>query len=287
VTTNDLQAALQDENPRVRQNALRVAEGLLSRGDDLADPFAREIVERASDPDRGVRYQLTLALGEWKSQRASEALARLAAGPDAGHTYFRAALLSCGAQHPGAIQQLEPDATRPVFASATETELNRLRVDPAATASARAVLASKFDLQRLAAGSADRGSEVFARACALCHKAGNLGFDVGPTLAPLRDKPADYWVKNILEPNAAIEPRFIACIVELANGGTIAGLIKSETATSVTLVQPGGISGTLLRPEIKRITPAKSSLMPEDFEKSVSPAELADLVAFLRSEANK
>jgi putative heme-binding domain-containing protein len=134
-----------------------------------------------------------------------------------------------------------------------------------------------------AAGSADRGAEVFNRACALCHKQGDLGFDVGPLLQPLRDKPQDYLVKNILDPNAAIEPRFVASILELTDGSTITGLIKSETATSITVAQPGGTGGTLLRGEIRHVTPAKSSMMPENFEKTISATEMADLLAFLRA----
>jgi putative heme-binding domain-containing protein len=103
----------------------------------------------------------------------------------------------------------------------------------------------------------------------------------------LWDKPADYWVKNILDPSAAIEPRFTASILELSDGSRIAGIISSETATSLTLVQPGGIGGTLLRSEIRRVSPASSSLMPEDFEKSIPPAEMADLVAYLRSSERR
>jgi putative heme-binding domain-containing protein len=148
-------------------------------------------------------------------------------------------------------------------------------------------VSEKYMVLLSASTDSTRGAEVFARACALCHKAGNLGISVGPALAPLGDKPQDYWIKNILEPNAAIEPRFTAVMIEFTDGDTIAGIITSESATSLTLVQPGGNQGTLLRTEIRKITPARSSLMPNDFEKAISPSEMADLVAFLLSAANR
>jgi putative heme-binding domain-containing protein len=265
---------------------VRIAEALLSNPTGSSDSLRAAIFDRANDPDLGVRYQLALALGDWKDSRAVERLAKLAAGTDVGHAYFRAALLSCGALHPTAIQQLEPKAARPLLAPASEADLQRLRTDPAATAKARASVVENELGHLPAAGSADRGAQVFGRACALCHKQGDLGFDVGPLLQPLRDKPQDYLVKNILDPNAAIEPRFIASILELSDGTAITGLIKAETPTSITVVQPGGTGGTLLRGEIRKVTPAKSSLMPEDFEKTISAAEMADLVAFLRAGAN-
>jgi putative heme-binding domain-containing protein len=287
VTPQLVQIALGDEHRGVRQNAVRIAEPLLSHPNRVPDTLRKAILERGADPDLGVRYQLALTLGEWNEPLAGETLATLAKGSEAANPYFRAALLSSGAHHPDAVQLLEPTAVRPLLAPASDAEISRLRADPSAMAKARAALADSYQPSLPTPGSNDHGKEVFGRACALCHKVAELGFDIGPALPALRDKPPDYWVKNILDPNAAIEPRFIASIVELAQGGTSIGIIKNETATSITLAQPGGITGTLLRSEIKHIAPAKSSLMPQDFDKTITPAEMADLLAFLRSEANK
>ena len=110
-----------------------------------------------------------------------------------------------------------------------------------------------------------------------------MGFDVGPNLAPLHDKPPDYLLKNILDPNAAIEPRFIAEVVELKDGRAIAAIIAAESATSLTLKQSGGAGGTVLRGDVRAVHASKISLMPEDFERSITPQEMADLIAFLRS----
>jgi putative heme-binding domain-containing protein len=131
-------------------------------------------------------------------------------------------------------------------------------------------------------GDTGRGGIVFNRSCALCHALNSLGFDVGPDLATLRDKPADYWLQNILAPDAVVEPKFISHTVEMKDGRVFAGVIKSETATSLTLLQPGALTGTILKADAKQIQPSKVSLMPSDLEKSITTQDMADLIAFLK-----
>ncbi|MBI1830337.1 MAG: dehydrogenase, partial [Planctomycetes bacterium] len=53
--------------------------------------------------------------------------------------------------------------------------------------------------------------------------------------------------------------------------------------TSITLVGSDGKSNQLLRNEIDELSSTGQSLMPEGLEKDLNPKELADLIAFLRS----
>src|SRR6185295_5747115 len=62
-----------------------------------------------------------------------------------------------------------------------------------------------------------------------------------------------------------------------------AALIKAETATSLTLSQPGGIVATLLRKDVRTVQTSKMSLMPEGLEETITPQEMADLLAWLRA----
>ncbi|MEO7319155.1 MAG: HEAT repeat domain-containing protein, partial [Chthoniobacteraceae bacterium] len=272
-------AAFNDVHPRVREQAVRLSEKF--PGDEsLRNVF----FAMTSDPDRGVRYQLALTLGECDDPRAGDALARLAASPDAKLPYFRAALLSSAPRHPAAMSALETPPLPPaVLATATDAELRRLRSEPSATAASRAQAQQKYQSVISLTGVTSRGAVVFGRACALCHAFGGIGFDIGPNLATLRDKPVDYWLKNILDPNAAIEPRFISYIVEAKDGRTFTALMRAETATSHTLAQPGGIVATLLRTDVRAVQSSKMSLMPEGLEETVTPQDMADLLAFLRA----
>ena len=72
--------------------------------------------------------------------------------------------------------------------------------------------------------------------CAACHRVAGVGHDVGPDLAIVRDKDVDYLVKNILDPNAVVEPRFINYVIAMKDGRTLSGVIKTESAAEVTLV---------------------------------------------------
>ena len=273
--------ALADRHPRVREQAVRLCEQFTAE-----DSLRSALVALVNDTDRGVRLHLVLTLGELDDPRAGDALAKLAASDDTKLPYFRAALLSSALRYPQLATILGGEASPPQFALLSDAERERLKALPATTAGARAEVLRRYEPAISQPGNEHRGAEVFARACALCHVLGGVGFDLGPDLAPLRDKPADYLLKNILDPNAAIEPRFIAQIVELKDDRTVAAIIASESATSLTLKQPGGAGGTMLRSGVRTVHASKVSLMPEDFEQSITPQEMADLIAFLRAPSS-
>ena len=58
-------------------------------------------------------------------------------------------------------------------------------------------------------------------------------------------------------------------------------MIASENATTVTLKRAEGASETILREDIEQMQSSRKSIMPEELEKSISPQEMADLVAYL------
>ena len=89
-------------------------------------------------------------------------------------------------------------------------------------------------------GKADRGRENFRKLCANCHKLGDLGQDAGPDLSALRNKSAAYLLTNVLDPNRAVEARYLGYSVLLNDGRTLTGVIVSETATSITLAAADG-----------------------------------------------
>lgn len=132
-------------------------------------------------------------------------------------------------------------------------------------------------------GNAEHGADMFAQLCANCHSFRGQGFSVGPDLMPLADKPADYFLLNILDPNAVIEPRFVQYNIETKDGRSLSGVISAETATSVTVSQAGGTKETVLRSDIQEMKASSLSLMPEGLEQGRGPQDFADLVAYLKS----
>jgi putative heme-binding domain-containing protein len=98
-------------------------------------------------------------------------------------------------------------------------------------------------------------------------------------------KPADQLVTAILDPNQAVEPRYIAYSATTTDGRAFAGVISSETGNSLTLKAPGGVEQTFLRHDLKELASLKRSLMPEGLEQAISPQQMADLLAYLNAPA--
>ena len=114
---------------------------------------------------------------------------------------------------------------------------------------------------------------------------GNTGHAVGPNLAEFAGKSVEDFVVAILNPNAAIEPKFVAYEIETKDGRSFSGIVRGETATSLSLVQTGGVEEKLLRSDIKQLRASNLSLMPEGLEQAITPQEMADLIAWLKQDS--
>ena len=132
------------------------------------------------------------------------------------------------------------------------------------------------------AGDKNAGSQVFLTACAPCHRLNGQGFEVGPDLSVYRNKGVADWLEAILDPNAIIEPRFVNYAVETRDDRELSGLIQSESASAVTLIQGQGLKETIQRDNIREIRASTLSLMPEGMESAITPQAMADLIAFLK-----
>ncbi|MBI3416650.1 MAG: c-type cytochrome, partial [Verrucomicrobia bacterium] len=154
---------------------------------------------------------------------------------------------------------------------------------PITTIGTRAQVLEKYQPAISLAGNSGRGAEIFGGTCASCHVFRGQGFDVGPNLAALRDKDAAYWLKNILDPNAAIEPRFVNYQIETRDGRSLNGIASTETSTGLTLVQAGGVQEKILRTDIVSIRASGLSLMPEGLEQNLTPQDFADLITYLKT----
>ena len=61
------------------------------------------------------------------------------------------------------------------------------------------------------------------------------------------------------------------------------GIIVTETSSSMTLRRAEGKEDVVLRSAIESLTATGTSLMPEGLEKDLSPQDLADVIAFVKS----
>lgn len=134
-----------------------------------------------------------------------------------------------------------------------------------------------------------RGKDLFTKlACASCHKLGSEGVSFGPELtavfAQYQNDPKEV-LRHILEPSLVISNRYRSFQFELQNGDEVSGLIVKEEGELLT-VQAGASASliqTLKKSDLRIQEPLKSSVMPPGLLNQLSPEEILDLLAFLKS----
>jgi putative heme-binding domain-containing protein len=114
---------------------------------------------------------------------------------------------------------------------------------------------------------------------------GEVGMRVGPELAGSAHRSVEDLLSNILDPNMAMNPAFVAYQAETVDDETITGLLEAQRGDSVTLRQAGEQRVVLPRARIRSLRSTGLSLMPEGLEAGRSPQELRDLIAFIRGES--
>lgn len=149
----------------------------------------------------------------------------------------------------------------------------------------------KFDrnVPELAGGNWAKGQELYMgkAACFTCHTFRNQGSAVGPDLNNQMHRDYASVLRDIVDPNAVLNPDAIGYTVTLKNGETITGTRVAETSGSLTIAQPGGQTRQLDNKEISKTETLAVSLMPAGLEKILTPEELRDLMTYLLREAPK
>jgi putative membrane-bound dehydrogenase-like protein len=132
-------------------------------------------------------------------------------------------------------------------------------------------------------GNPTRGAAAFTTHCAACHTFNGTGGHVGPDLTGIRNQPADALLLHIIVPDYEIAPGYEAYTVQTRDERTIFGRVESEAPNSITLRDGTGQAHTILRTDVKSMTASTSSLMPVGLDQTMSPGELADLIAYMKN----
>lgn len=135
-------------------------------------------------------------------------------------------------------------------------------------------------------GNGSKGREVFQRSCTACHRVGQgEGNDYGPNMEKLMAKMGQTKMKvieSIIDPNAEVDMKFLSTKIDRLSGGTVTGLVVSETKKEVVIFD-GKEKKTIPVDDIDTRTVLKQSSMPEGQAGTMSPSEFLDLVEYLSS----
>jgi putative membrane-bound dehydrogenase-like protein len=179
---------------------------------------------------------------------------------------------------------LDPTVTRRLTNHAKSEIRDRARkaLEASLPADRKDVL-EKYQAALKTEGDARRGREVFTKNCATCHAVAGVGVNVGADISDTRTKAPGQLLNDILNPNAAVDGNYIEYVVTLKNGKQVSGVIAGETAAGLTLKRAQNQTDTVLRADIDEVQSTGRSLMPEGLEKTITIAEMADLIAFLKN----
>lgn len=135
-----------------------------------------------------------------------------------------------------------------------------------------------------AAGGRALFADLLGPACARCHRAQGKGGDIGPDLSDIGAKYGrEHLIESVLEPSRQIVEGYRPIVVAMHDGRLVTGLVKNETTDLLTLVDLEGRLHPLGKPEIEARKLVDTSLMPEGLADRLTPAQFADLIAYLES----
>ncbi|MDH3712088.1 MAG: c-type cytochrome, partial [Cyclobacteriaceae bacterium] len=131
-------------------------------------------------------------------------------------------------------------------------------------------------------GNAITGQDTFESLCASCHRLESQGKEVGPDLTDVFNKSSISLMHDILDPNAAVDTKYINHIVRSEDGNTYTGIVARETDREVIIKMIGGLEKTIPRNQIKEFSGTGRSMMPEGLEASMDHQQMADLLTYLQ-----
>ena len=129
-------------------------------------------------------------------------------------------------------------------------------------------------------GNAANGKALSAL-CMACHQIGNAGGQIGPNLSGAGAMGLEAVLRNILTPNAAMEPGYRIYRVEMKNGDLIDAFFVSEDKNAIVIRQPGLQDRRLEKKDIRSTKFIRRSLMPEGLLDALQEQQVADLLAYL------
>ena len=138
----------------------------------------------------------------------------------------------------------------------------------------------------LIVGDPVKGREIFygeEAKCSVCHTFAGRGGKVAADLTVSVRRSPEAVLRDIVEPNAAINPDYVSYVVQTDKGLTLTGLLQSANERQLTLIDSAAKLHHINRDEIEDIRANVGSLMPTGFDK-LGKEKLQDLVAFLCTE---
>ncbi len=132
-------------------------------------------------------------------------------------------------------------------------------------------------------GDTAKGKALFATVCLSCHSVGGAGGQVGPVLNGAGALGVEALLRNLLTPNAAMEPGYRVFRVELKDGDVLDGIRVSEDKDAIVLRRQNAEDTRIPQNAVRRAGFTKMSMMPEGLLEALASQDISDLFAYLKT----
>lgn len=136
--------------------------------------------------------------------------------------------------------------------------------------------------------SIENGQKLFQQHCAVCHQErvvqGEKQLPVGPALEALNHWTNEAWLVAILDPSRSVDTKYQRSLLRTMSDEFISGLVLSEINGTLQMMTTDGRVQQIDRSVIEEEKKSVLSLMPDGFEKVLTPQQISDVIRFLRSQ---
>jgi len=123
--------------------------------------------------------------------------------------------------------------------------------------------------------------KALAAICQTCHTINGQGGLIGPNLSGAGAMGLEGVVRNVMDPNAAMEAAYRVFRLELINGEVLDSFYVTEDAKAYVIRQPGSEEIRVPKANVRSARYLRRSLMPEGLMDAMNDQQVADLLAYL------
>ena len=136
-------------------------------------------------------------------------------------------------------------------------------------------------------GNVQNGMAVFTGAggCVRCHMIRGEGGVLGPDLSSIGAEATLKRLKDALIAERPIPNGYRPVTVTTIPGKTVTGVARNSDAFSIQMLDSNGVLHLFDTKELRSVAYGKRSLMPGNFDKTLTADQFRDLVAMLASQA--
>lgn len=246
--------------------------------------FAEEILEGIYRLGPGTFARLLTYWVDASEANRSKIVSLMVSQPSSAKLFLRAI----------AVNQFDSKTVLPsqleYLRSQGDSELNKLVVSLFGKDQAgnRAELLAAYSATWPKDSSIENGQKLFEQHCSVCHRErdvqGEKQPSVGPALESLNHWTNEAWLVAILDPSRSVDTKYQRLLLRTTSDENVSGLVLRETQGTLEIMTTDGRVQQIARATVEEEKKSAMSLMPDGFEKVLSPQQVSDIVRFLRSQ---